>query len=304
MLRQIPDIPPPDQPYLENLYPTQREKLQPFLQTWLYFGMIAEMLGLNEVSPGVRLVDEATARDEISTLHKTLTRDENGTMVLTAAEVLTWGPLFIERLGLAPDKTQRLIYVLKCLQYAMIFIHSISENVDHTVRYSIAALGELFSTGTYAGASLAQPKIELPILGLSWHRGYICPGGVVESKMLNNGWCPSEVEKIRSQLQGLFTMHYTSQLKKPTPWLDHSACSKSLCAAFRIDLSTYKPAHVQHDCHCDLIEADPGIVADILRNSDSFPVVRVEGDLDHLKMVVEKFEEGVQYVALSHVSDP
>lgn len=302
MLRHVPDVPPAEQPYLENLYPTPKEELQPFLQTWLYFGMVAELLSLNEVSPGVRLMDETAAKEEISKLYKVLIREEGGKSLLTAGEILKWGPLFIERLALAPDKFQRLLYIVRCLHYAMVTIHSIQENVDHTVRYSIAALGELFSTGIYAGASLSQPKMELPILGMSWHRDYIRPGGVVEAKMLNNGWCPSEIEKIRSQLQGLFTMHYTSQLKKPKPWLDHSKCARSFCRAFHIDIDTYKPAHVEENCACELIEADPTMVEGILRNSDSFPVVTVRGVSDDMTICVERFEEGVSYVALSHVS--
>jgi hypothetical protein len=97
-------------------------------------------------------------------------------------------------------------------------------------------------------------------------------------------------------------MHYTSQLRRPMPWLDHSMCSRHLCRAFHIDMATYKPAHVKDGCTCGLIEADPWVVEGILKNSDSFPVVRVEGDLEDLRMSVERFEDGVPYVALSHVS--
>lgn len=304
LLRVIPDMPAADQPYLENLYPTPKEELQPFIQTWLYFGMLAELLGLNEIAPGVRLVEESAAKEEISRLHKQLTREENGRTVLTAAEILTWGPLFLERLQMAENQFERLVYILQCLHYAMVMLQSTQENIDHAVRYSIAALGELFTTGIHAAASSAQPRVVLPreVSGISWYKDYICPGGVVEKKMLSNGWCPSEIEKIRSQLQGLYTTHYTSQLKKPTPWLDHSGCGKTFCDAFRVDMSTYKPAHVQDSCGCEFIEADPAKMAGILRNTDGFPLVRVEGDLDDLKIVVEEFEDGIAYVALSHVS--
>ncbi|KAK9443567.1 HET domain protein [Metarhizium brunneum] len=303
LLRVIPDMPTADQPYLENLYPTPKEELQPFMQTWLYFGMLAELLGLNEIAPGVRLVEESAAKEEISKLHKQLTREENGRTVLTATEILTWGPLFLERLQMAENQFERLVYILQCLHYAMVMLQSTQENIDHAVRYSIAALGELFTTGIYAAASSAQPRVVFPheLSGISWYQNYICPGGVVEKKMLSNGWCPSEIEKIRSQLQGLYTMHYTSQLKKPTPWLDHSSCGRTFCDAFRIDMSTYKPAHVHDGCGCEFIEADPAKMAGILRNTDGFPLVRVEGDLDDLKIVVEEFEDGVSYVALSHV---
>ncbi|GAO14019.1 hypothetical protein UVI_02035690 [Ustilaginoidea virens] len=178
LLRQVPHLPLIEQPYLENLYPTPKEELQPFLQTWLYFGTIAEMLALNEISPGVRLIDEQAAKAEIDALRcKLIRQDENGKSIISAKEVLEWSLLFRERLALASDKTQRMTYLSDCLQYACILIHSFADNVEHTVRYSIAALGELFSTGLHAVASLAQPRILLPITGFSWYRDYIKPGG-------------------------------------------------------------------------------------------------------------------------------
>ncbi|KAK2594716.1 hypothetical protein QQS21_007566 [Conoideocrella luteorostrata] len=304
MLRLIPDIPPAEQPYLENLYPTPKDVLQPFLQTWLYFGMLAEMLSLNEVAPGVRLMDKESAMAEISELYKKLTRSEDGETVLVAGEILKWRPLFRERLDLAPNKFERMVYLCSCLQYSMVLLHS-TENIDHNVRYSIAALGELFSTGIYAAASLAQPKIELPIMGYFWHRDYIKEGSVVEDRMLKNGWCLSEVEKVRSQVQGLYTMHYTSLLKKTEPWLNHSNCSRSVCNAFQLDIASYEPAHVDKACGCAMIEAPAGQVSGILRDSDTYPVIRIQGfssgNLDDLEIFVEEYRPGVSYVALSHV---
>ncbi|QUC17658.1 uncharacterized protein UV8b_01899 [Ustilaginoidea virens] len=277
LLRQVPHLPLIEQPYLENLYPTPKEELQPFLQTWLYFGTIAEMLALNEISPGVRLIDEQAAKAEIDALRcKLIRQDENGKSIISAKEVLEWSLLFRERLALASDKTQRMTYLSDCLQYACILIHSFADNVEHTVRYSIAALGELFSTGLHAVASLAQPRILLPITGFSWYRDYIKPGGEVESIMLDNGWC-----------------------------LNHSSCTVNICRAFQLDLDTYQPAHAKEGCTCALIEADPEQVSGILRESDSFPVIGIEpsprGNLDELKISVHQHGPGVSYVALSHV---
>ena len=303
-LRYIPDLPPAEQPYLETLYPTPREELQPFLQTWLFFGMLAEMLSLNEVAEGERLIDEATANESIAKLHADLATRDNGIDYLDAAAVLSWGDLFRERLALAPDRKQRMIYLCQCLQYAMALLNGTQENVDHTVRYSINALGELFSTGIYAASTLAQPKVQLPVLGFSWHNNFIRAGGLVEKRMLDQGWCPSEIEKIRSTFQGLNTMHYTSRLRREERQ-DHSGCSVTACSAFQIDMKMYEPRHASVGCKCGSIEVDAAQVTRILRSTESFPVIRVEfptADDADMTLFVEEYQPGVSYVALSHVS--
>ncbi|KAG5932121.1 hypothetical protein E4U53_001468 [Claviceps sorghi] len=311
MLRQVPGVPPAEQPYLESLYPTPREELQPLLQTWLFFGTLAEMLGLNEMEPGgIWLMERHVASAEIAQLHArmTLDDDDESPRFLTAARLLSWAPLFRERLALATDQFQRLSYLCHCLQYGSVLLSSIDENVDHNVRYSIAALGEFFTTELYASATLSRPVIRLPVLGYSWNRNYLRAGGGVEALMLQNGWCPSEVDKIRSQVQGLHTMHYTSRLKKALPWLDHSRCSSSVCCAFQLDLATYTPAHASEGCTCALLDADESVVSAILTNSDSYPVIRVEnyatGDLGDVEVHVEAYRGDISYIALSHASSP
>ncbi|KAG6000818.1 hypothetical protein E4U21_004961 [Claviceps maximensis] len=315
VLRQLPDVPSAEQPYLETLYPTPRDELQPLLQTWLFFGMLAEMLSLNEIEPGgIWLTDRHLASAEIAQLHARMRLhggdDEHHERPghLTAIHLLSWGPLFQERLALAADQLQRLTYLSHCLQYCTVLLNSIDENIDHNVRYSIAALGEFFTTGLYASATLSQPIIRLPVLGYFWNRNYLREGGVVETLMLQNGWCLSEIDKIRSQVQGLHTMHYTSRLKRARPWLDHSGCSTSVCRAFQLDLATYVPAHASEGCTCALLEADESVVSAILMNSDSYPVLRVEkymtANLADVEIHVEAYRDDVSYIALSHASSP
>lgn len=304
LLRQMPDAPPADKPYTEMLYPTPKNELHPFLQTWLFFGLVAEMLGLNEVAPGVRLMDKSTADKEIATLHNDFQIRRHGSSYLTALPVLEWGEKFRERLALAPDKLHRMIYLSHCLRYCAVILHSIRENVDASVRYSIAALGELFSSGLYTGATLAQPKIDLPIIGLTWHVNYVKEGDVVDRFMSQNGWCPSEIEKIRAQSKSLFSTHYMSRLKCVGPALDHAKCTKHICQAFQMDIASYKPAHVSSDCDCENIEVDPFQVSKILRSTGLFPVIRVAHELnqlDSIEVFVEIYREDVPYVALSHV---
>lgn len=294
------------EPYHELLYPTSKEEIQPFLQTWLWFGLLAEMLGLNEISPGVHLVENTVAAEGIRNLYASTVylSDEDGKRYISAKEVLDSTQVIAERQKLAPDKRERLIYIRDCLRYANLMIPS-ALNLDETVRYSICALGEYFSTGLSSVVAQSTPKIDVPNLAFSWHQGYMQLGGTIDKQMLQRGWCPSETEKIRSQFQGLHTMHHISQLQRPNANQDHSNCTRHLCTAFQMDIETYQPSHLSDDCGCPLINIDERVTSLILRSTDTYPILRFDqiGDeSDNFELVVEPYEPGVPYVALSHVS--
>ncbi|UNI16315.1 hypothetical protein JDV02_002756 [Purpureocillium takamizusanense] len=328
--------------YSENLYPTPQAELEPFLQTWLFFGLVAEVLGLNETASGTRLVDEETARTEIAELYDVVlvrdgqdvqdADDDNNTrggkyitgVVLLQEEA---GELFHQRLDLAPDKMARLVDLSDSLRYAVVTLHSIQENVRDAVRHSIVALGEMLTTGIFMAASLSRPPTPLPtVVGLNWFRDYVRAGGAVEAGMLARGWCPSEVDKVRAQFQGAFTMHYASRLRRravgqgqdssssssSSSGHDHGGCSEHACKAFQMDLGTYRPSHAQEGCGCAHIEVCEADIVRVLRETDSFPVLRLtrhvgdghghgDGGQGQLRLSVEPWTSGVPYVAYSHV---
>ncbi|KAK1249631.1 hypothetical protein MKX08_009634 [Trichoderma sp. CBMAI-0020] len=293
------------EPYHEMLYPTPKEDIQPFLQTWLWFGLLAEMLGLNEISAGVHLVESIVATEEIRNLYARTVyiSEDDGKQYVSAKEVLNSAQAIAERQKLAPNLRERLIYICDCLRYTNSMIPS-TLNLDETVRYSICALGEYFSTGLASVVALSNPKIEFPNLAFSWHQNYMKSGGTIDKEMLQRGWCPSETEKIGSQFQGLQTMHHISQLEKSNASQDHSSCTRHLCTAFQMDIETYQPSHVSDDCNCPLTTIDERATSLILRSTDTYPILRFDqiGDeLDNFKLVVEPYEPGVPYVALSHV---
>jgi hypothetical protein len=167
-----------------------------------------------------------------------------------------------------------------------------------------AHLGNI-STGLYSVLAQSNPKLDVQYLAFSWHQGYMKSEGTIDKEMLQRGWCPSETEKIRSQLQGLHTMHYISQLQKTNANQDHSNCTRHLCTAFQMDIETYEPSHLSDDCSCPLITIDERATSLILRSTDTYPILRFDqigDDLDNFELVVEPYEPGVPYVALSHVS--
>ncbi|KAM3522899.1 hypothetical protein NHJ13051_005424 [Beauveria bassiana] len=279
-------------------------KLQSFVQTWLYFGLVAEFLGLNELEDGRRLIDLEQARHEMSVLYRECSKDSDDGKLLTSVSILENADIFAERRGLARELAPRFHYLHRCLFRTMLIVNNSSNQLEYSVRYSIAGLGELFMTSQYAASFLATPRIVLPSAAFNWFRDYLKSGNDVEKQMLSCGWCPSGIEKLRNLFQGVASLHFVTRLRPRTRPNDHTNCTNYACRAFQIDISQYKPRHVVDGCQCDDVHVDEAEVTRILKNSDSYPMLKIEPgatEAEPARITLETYEADMNYVALSHV---
>lgn len=300
--------------YLEPIHPTPQAEQQAFFQTWFFFGLLAEFLGLNEADDGTRQIDENHAEEEIGSIYeKFVVADEEGRRFISGGKLLEprWGSHLMDRFketrqGLA----HRAKYLHDCLQFTCTMLHTaIHTDFDRDVLYSIGALGELFCTSFVTAANLGLLPTGLPHFGLPWHQNYLKPRGDLEKHMLENGWCKSEIEKLRWVYQGLGTQHFLSRMKKEERHRDHTRCSANGCVAFQLD-ETYRPLHVTAGCTCAFVGAEHvDTVQRILKTTKGYPVLRVDmvrdpGGVDESRpeVTVEEYSDGVPYVAISHVS--
>lgn len=306
-----------DDEFTEHILPTPQPEQEAFLQTWLFFGLLAEFFGLNENDAGQRLVDAKTAEKEIAALYEDYVeeiddRNGNSTPVkyLTGSRMLQAKDapfLIVTRLRLAGSAIrQRIQHLHRCLSFSCFLLNTaIQTEFDPAIKSSIAALGELLSTGFATASTLKRIPSAGASFSFAWADRYLEDGGQLEGHMLTHGWCRSEVEKIRSVNQGLGTRHYLSHMRKGGPQRDHSSCSKEGCVAFQIDAATYRPSHVQQGCSCGLQAVDTAKVQQVLRETSGYPVLDIrpvtDGDGQALQMTVEPYSASVPYVAISHV---
>lgn len=304
--------PPEDQrrPYLELLDPTPQEHLQDLYQTWFFFGLLAEFLGLNTHETGERVLDATRAQRELADLYKTSVFIQDGKQYLTGAMVLTSGPLILSRIRHAgSDATSRITELFACLQFTYTMLNiAIHSPFDDSIKYSIAALGELLMTTVQMSMRIMNipAHIVSGLSGFPWYHNYIKQGGRLEERLLAEGWCRSELEKVKQKYQGLNTVHFLSRLRKVGQRRDHTLCDNNRCVAFQINNITYRTAHAHVDDgrECHQVEVSLGPVRVILSGTASYPLLNVQpsatipGDVD---LLVEAFQPGVPYVAISHV---
>jgi hypothetical protein len=147
----------------------------------------------------------------------------------------------------------------------------------------------------------------------------------IDTHMLANGWCPSDIQRLKSTLcsPGVFlasslkSPHYrdarrsSPKLLSPTGSLsscamdtysqyqslppNHKECSDFSCSAYQWKPEEYKTKHVFENCTCTHIEVDATDLARILDKGD-IPIVLVENGIR-----ITPAESTHGYVAISHV---
>ena len=290
--------------YREMVHPRPQEEQERFYQTWLFFGLLAEFLSLNTQEDGTYLIDSSVAQIELKGLYTDYVFTENERVYVRALKIMDCAPLILGRITQGKVSVKaRLSHLCECLRFTFVMLNSIHSEFDDNIKYSIAALGELFSNAINTLRSTW--KIDIPLLGYSWARGFLRPKGEIEAKMIDAGWCLSDIERARFAYTGLNTLHLLSRLKRPLPQRKHDKCTRDSCEAFQIDLKSYTISHSQAGCSCSEIGVDLQAVLSILNGTDSYPVLSItapEHGYNSVKISVEKYKQDLPYIALSHVS--
>jgi len=125
---------------------------------------------------------------------------------------------------------------------------------------------------------------------------------VLTSRMLQYGWCPSDLARTANKFKTLQALHFISMLDKRQPERSHDGCDQEYCQAYQIDEKTYGLTHVEDDCNCEYIDIDNKEVVAVLKQGDSIPLLRFVGNKDNLRIEVVKSTKNLPYVTISHVS--
>lgn len=128
----------------ERKTPGSIREFESFLQTWLYFGLIAEFIGANSNDVPV----DPSTKEMLNRIYETVVIEDGDKEFIR----LDMGCLdkFIKmgKSRISPDPEVRKAHynhVRKCLIYAAPVINLVSAEFNWAVKASIASLGELFS---------------------------------------------------------------------------------------------------------------------------------------------------------------
>ena len=287
----VPDL------YLAGLFPGQfllshqtqlaslpKRELESFYQTWLFFGLIHEMLG-----------SVCVAEDFIYTC-------EDHTAVVSTSKLKPALEEWIARVQ-TDTESPPVIYAhvarCLCILNAALSVRTLGSNLDPTIKLSLASLGQ---TLTYAANKAFS--IEYPIQDSK------CPStwpmligdDYWKARFLAHGWCVTEIRLILDTTLSLQTRHFLACIDKRDAEKDHQYCDTQQCMVYQNDLGAYQTKHVRKGCDCEKLCIDPDILYNILRTG-ALPLIRIRRGqtLKELSVDVVASRPGARYVALSHV---
>jgi hypothetical protein len=295
---------------LERLNPTPLEDLEQFLQTWLYFGLLAEFLrGDTSASESISSPPkDAKSKDIIEGIYKAiLVPDGDKTFIKLDSDCLN---SFLQdaRPRIPNDpKVKKKYYdrLMLCLHCTNSVMWVVPKTFNHGVRCAIAALGELLTNTIYVASKLleAQPTFTKLPGGWGFRRWFLDEDA--KTSMQNHGWCISDIARIECKWTSVQGLYMARMVDKSLPKRNHSFCSDNSCLFYQINMGHYGLHHQRDGCQCATLEVDSEELTTILRKEDKFPVFRLRGK-DSQNIRAEIVEAGpdvpdIQFIAISHV---
>lgn len=254
-----------------------------FLQAWLYFGMMSEVLGTH------------VEREDF------VTEDHQGHSFITTKQSL---PPYIRRWmatfskGGLPDAQSR---ISRCLQEANNYaVHLSGGHLGATqcplppeVSLSIMALGATLESSL----SQKQRLIGFKIVKRRWGHSPI-----ISDRLASIGWCINDIGRI-AEYGSIILSYFVSTVKRDAPeGRSHQNCMIERCVAHHIEGGKYPTKHVRVNCDCGHIEVPVEKVNKILATG-GIPVIKIASPTGSVSSFIDVVQHrfGITFCAFSHV---
>jgi len=122
---------------------------------------------------------------------------------------------------------------------------------------------------------------------------------VINRRFLDNGWCPSEITRLR-QDSSILGEYYSSCLRSLGVTRHHSNCNENTCLAAQINQDDYNTVHTDEECRCSTLTLDTAFIAKYLRRGMT-PLLRLD-EAESLQLHATSIQKSTEsFVAISHV---
>lgn len=161
-----------------------------------------------------------------------------------------------------------------------------NEEVDERIWLSIAVLSETVER-VRTNSFLKRADEDTDEQNTTWRAHGNPPfGQFLVDEMVQNGWCPFDVDRIDKTATSATLLYYLAELPPPRPNSDHSLCTNDTCTSMAID-SSYRPRHSSTDCQCNSEFSDTTNVIKALQG-DEIPLIQ---EVLQVEMIEKPSEE-------------
>lgn len=280
----------PNQKFLAAIPPAE---LEPFLQNWLFFGLLYEVLrGL------YRHEDFVT----------TLWDGENEKTIVTTARLLS--RLEEWEAKITQDKDSLIAvyeHIAKCLSLTQACLDVKYPTLNNDLKFHLASVAEVLGYAASKACNVAwtdSPRRSL--VPIDW--GRTISDDFRKSMLLERGnCCPSQMKMLihdfgSPQALGFVASCFHEDVVQP----HHFSCDENTCRAGDSvtpgQVTPHVTRHVTKYCKCEFLLVDEDLLADCLKKG-CLPLLRIkdETDFDKISIEVVASTDSTFYVALSHV---
>ncbi|KAL8708460.1 MAG: hypothetical protein Q9225_007594 [Loekoesia sp. 1 TL-2023] len=288
-------------------------RLEAFIQTWLFFGLLREVFG--ELFAPAQFVVTTASTSEPQSVSKTsqvLSGLKNWLTggprkVLNTGQLVPMVETWMNRTEASKDpkdaRQTQYEHIAACLQLTSTALRAVRPAVrpdfNPWIRLSVASIGELLTQATNQAYGIENLEKDNRCPG-NWRLLYDEPQSIAQMK--SNGLCPYEIHRIRNLFLTIQTYHFLTWMKKAAPGTRHRHCTERECLANYNDLGQYIAKHRDDTCRCDNYFIDISEVIRILSRR-SLPLLRIlpGSTLNDIRVDVVEASPSLKYVALSHV---
>ncbi|KAF2185850.1 hypothetical protein K469DRAFT_687681 [Zopfia rhizophila CBS 207.26] len=278
-------------------------ELSAFFQSWLFFGLLAECFGCAQArfpdsDDLVKSVGLATSW----VYERFIGVDKYGNFI-TTKEL----PLLIQEFWVLSSSNlgreniiAKCTHLADCLALVNTVLPLLRQHSDQNVWFSIAAVAETLVYPIFYHRKRLKAGLLAPF---SWADGYL-DNVDVRRRMLESGWCPTDIVKIKgrfSSWQSLYLLSL-SQKTRPISGRNHAICKETECMVSQMDPKNYPLRHVEETCRCGLLGVRNEDLVAALNQQDCIPLLKFSGETaGDLTIDVVESSASMPYIAISHV---
>ena len=144
----------------------------------------------------------------------------------------------------------------------------------------------------------ANVAFDVPVAALPWR---LARNPWLTRRMIGDGWCPTVIEQIWNPTH-LAIQYYASILGPPARRLDHSTCEAGNrgCNARTVIDAVYVTEHKTVLCKCGFFGPNPEDLSRIVAASE-IPLVSITWGASGPSLELVPFQHGLKYTVISHV---
>ena len=263
-------------------------KLQAFLQNWLFFGLLHEVLG-----------GFYRHNDFVSTVFE---GGEERTIVSTANLLSRLGVWEAKVIGDGNSTMALYEHLVECLCLSCACLSIAYPEFSEDLKFHLASVAELVCYAVSKACDVAwSDSPSRSLLPITWCR--ITSESFKKSVLLErSNCCPSQVQMLLKDFRSPQALSFVASCyQEDHAQALHASCNESRCRAGYSDPGQL-PLHVNESCDCEPLRIDEDLLVDCLR-SGRLPLLRLDEDVDFDKISIEVVpsSDSTFYVALSHI---